>query len=62
MAKKAKKLEKVIEGSVVKIKEVVTGADMAFDFTKLPVDVQTKFGPFGLGHKLGDAAAGCSGQ
>jgi hypothetical protein len=62
MAKKAKKLGKSIEGTVVKIKEVVTGKDMAFDFLKLPKAIQEKLGPFGLNHKLGDAAAGCAGQ
>jgi hypothetical protein len=34
---------------------------MTFDFTDLPEDIQEKFGPFGAGHKLGDAAAGKSG-
>jgi phage FluMu gp28-like protein len=62
MAKKAKKLSKEIVGNVVKITEVVTGKAMEFDFTKLPKEIQAKFGPFGLGHKLGDAAAGDSGQ
>ena len=62
MAKKAKKLGKEIIGDVVKITEVVTGATMEFDFAKLPKEIQTKLGPFGLNHKLGDAAAGCSGQ
>ena len=32
--------------------------EVAFDFTTLPKDIQGKLGPFGLGHKLGDAAAG----
>lgn len=59
--KKAKKLAKEINGNVVAITEVVTGKAMTFDFTKLPKDIQEKFGPFGLGHKLGDAAAGVSG-
>lgn len=59
---KEKKLSKVIEGTIVKIKEIVTGTEMVYDFAKLPKDVQEKFGPFGLGHKLGDAAAGCSGK
>lgn len=62
MAKKAKKLSKEIVGNVVKITEVVTGKAMEFDFTKLPKEIQAKFGPFGLSHKLGDAAAGDSGQ
>lgn len=62
MAKKEKKLTKVIEGNIVKITEVTTGKAMEFDFAKLNADIQKKFGPFGLSHKLGDAAAGCSGQ
>lgn len=62
MAKKAKKLAKEIVGSVVKITEVVTGKTMEFDFNKLSAEIKAKFGPFGLSHKLGDAAAGDSGQ
>jgi hypothetical protein len=62
MAKKAKKLGKEIVGTVVKITEVVTGSAMDFDFAKLPKEIQEKLGPFGLNHKLGDAAAGCAGQ
>jgi hypothetical protein len=58
--KKVKKLAKEIEGSVVKI-SVEGGTPMEFDFTTLPKDIRVKFGPFGLGHKLGDAAAGKSG-
>lgn len=58
--KKVKKLAKEIEGSVVKI-SVEGGVPMEFDFTTLPKDIRVKFGPFGLGHKLGDAAAGKSG-
>lgn len=58
--KKTKKLAKEIEGSIVKI-SVEGGAPMEFDFASLPKDIRVKFGPFGLGHKLGDAAAGKSG-
>jgi hypothetical protein len=58
--KKTKKLAKEIEGSVVKI-SVEGGVPMEFDFAALPKDIRVKFGPFGLGHKLGDAAAGKSG-
>lgn len=60
---KRKKLAKGIEGTVVKI--TVLGGDkgeMSFDFTTLPADIQAKLVPFGLGHKLGDAAAGTSGK
>jgi hypothetical protein len=62
MAKKAKKLGKEIIGNVVKITEVITGKVMEFDCTKLPKEIQAKLMPFGANHKLGDAAAGCSGQ
>ena len=31
---------------------------MTFDFSDLPEEIQDRLGPFGLGHKLGDAAAG----
>ena len=62
MSKKAKKLGKEIVGTVVKIQEIVTGKQMEFDFAKLPKEIQAKLGPFGLSHKLGDAAAGKAGQ
>jgi hypothetical protein len=58
----AKKLEKKIEGNTVTITEDTTKKVLTFDFSTLPADIQTKFGPFGLGHKLGDAAAGKVGQ
>jgi len=58
----SKKLTKVIEGTVVTITEAVSGKVMAFDFATLPKDIQAKFGPFGLSHKLGDAAAGKEGE
>jgi hypothetical protein len=55
----AKKLEKNIEGSEVKI-TALNGlkGEMVFDFNTLPDDIKNALGPFGLGHKLGDAAAG----
>jgi hypothetical protein len=57
-----KKLQKKIEGTIISITSL-GGAqgEMLFDFSDLPQDIQTKLGPFGLGHKLGDAAAGKSG-
>jgi len=60
--KRAKKLSKEIEGEMVKIAAFggVKG-EMVFLFTDLPADIQSKLGPFGLGHKLGDAAAGKEG-
>jgi hypothetical protein len=60
--KRQKKLGKEIEGNLVKI-TVLGGekGEMSFDFSALPAEVQEKLGPFGLGHKLGDAAAGKEG-
>ena len=58
----AKRMTKVIEGTVLKIKEIESNADREYDFAKLPTDIQTKFGPFGLGHRIGDAAAGKKGK
>jgi hypothetical protein len=55
----AKKLEKKIEGSIVTLTS--DGVAKSFNFETLPADIQSKFGPFGLGHKLGDAAAGKEG-
>ena len=60
--KKSKKLSKVIEGTVLTITESVTGSVLKFDFAKLPEAIQTSFGPYGMSQKLGDAAAGKSGQ
>ena len=60
MAKK--KLQKKIEGNVISI-QAMDGAqgEMTFNFDLLPEGVQQKLGPFGLSHKLGDAAAGKTG-
>ena len=60
--KSRKKLTKMIEGTIISI-TAAEGAqgDMLFDFSDLPQDIQSKLGPFGLNHKLGDAAAGKSG-
>lgn len=60
--KKAKKLGKSIEGNIVKISEGTTETVIEYDFDALPDAIKAKLGPFGLGHKLGDAAAGKSGQ
>jgi hypothetical protein len=60
--KRAKKLAKEIEGTIVQITAAGgTKGQMLFDFNELPADIQAKLGPFGLGHKLGDAAAGKEG-
>lgn len=59
--KRTKKLSKEIVDNLVKI-QVGGGSEMLFDFDSLPAEIQKKLGPFGLGHKLGDAAAGKEGQ
>ena len=58
----AKKLEKTIEDTNVKI-SVLGGekGEMVFDFNALPEDIRKTLGPFGLNHKLGDSAAGKEG-
>ena len=62
---KTKKLTKDLvtkPGSVIITAEGGEKGAMTFDFSKLPEGIQEKFGPFGLGHKLGDAAAGRAGK
>lgn len=59
---KTKKLVKKFEGNILTITEGITGDSFTFDFSALPAGIQANLGPFGLGHKLGDAAAGKSGQ
>ena len=61
--KKGKKLIKEIAETQIKIEAI--GGDkgqVVYDFKDLPEDVQAKLGPFGLSHKLGDAAAGKAGK
>ena len=60
--KSRRKLTKEVYDKGVKI-TLLGGekGEMDFPFDAYPVDVQTKFGPFGQGHKLGDAAAGRAG-
>ena len=62
VVKKTKKLSKVIEGNVLTIAETVTGAKLVFDADKLPAGIKANLMPYGLSQKLGDAAAGRSGQ
>jgi hypothetical protein len=62
MAKKEKKFTKVIEGSVIKITEAITGKTVELDTAKLSPEIQERLKPFGAGHKIGDAASGDSGQ
>ncbi len=58
----AKRMTKTIEGTVLKIKEIESGTDRNYDFATLPPDIRLKFGPFGLSHRIGDAAAGKKGK
>ncbi|MCC7570658.1 hypothetical protein KO465_04880 [Candidatus Micrarchaeota archaeon] len=60
--KRAKKLSKVIEGNILTITEGNTGTVLTFDAETLPDEIQEKLMPYGLSQKLGDAAAGRSGQ
>lgn len=62
VAKKAKKLTKVIEGTVLTITEATTATVLKFDFATLPDNIKANLGPYGLSQKLGDAAAGKEGQ
>lgn len=63
VAKRDKKLTKSIEGGVVTI-EAIGGEKgaQAFNVADLPANVQEALVPFGLSHKLGDAAAGRTGK
>jgi len=64
VSKRAKKLSKTVNynNSTITI-EALGGKNGAvtYAFTDLPETIQAKFGPFGLSHKLGDAAAGKTG-
>jgi hypothetical protein len=62
-AKRPRKLMKdLTDEGVVKITALGGNAgEVEYDFSTLPADIQTKLGPFGLSHKLGDAAAGKTG-
>ena len=61
--RKPQKLKKDLsEPGIVKI--TVAGGKkgtLSFNFNTLPKTIQVLLGPFGLGHKLGDSAAGKSG-
>lgn len=60
--KKTKKLSKGVEGSVITIKEAITGTELMFDVNELPEAIQTNLKYHGGLQKLGDAAAGKEGQ
>lgn len=58
--KKTKKLSKDLvskPGTVIITVKGGAKKSMEFDFSKLSPKIQKLFGPFGLAHKLGDAAA-----
>ena len=62
--KRGRKLEKDLASQPGKVVITVLGGaegSMVFDPAELPEDIQQKLIPFGLGHKLGDSAAGKSG-
>ena len=61
-AKKAKRLAKVIDGTVLTIKESLTDTTLTLDFATLPEGIQALLGPYGMSQKIGDAAAGKKGQ
>jgi hypothetical protein len=56
-AKRPRKVKKTVEKDCVKI-EVLGG----FPLSELPAAVLEQLPAFGLGHKLGDSAAGCTGS
>ena len=60
--KKAKKLSKGMEGSVVVISESVSGKTLRFDVSSLPEAIKTNLTYHGALQKLGDAAAGKEGE
>ena len=61
-SKRPRKVKKTVEKACVKI-EVLGGTkgEMTFNLADLPAAVMEQLPAFGLGHKLGDAAAGCTG-
>ena len=60
--KSRRKLTKEVYANGVKL-TVLGGekGEMDFPFDAYPTEIQSALGPFGQGHKLGDAAAGRSG-
>lgn len=61
--KRAKKLGKEVNYETRCVETTVAGGTglKSYSFDNLPEDIKSKLGPFGLGHKLGDAAAGKEG-
>lgn len=60
--KRAKKLTKVIEGSILTITEGSTATILKFDADKFPEAIQKNLVVYGLSQKIGDAAAGKEGK
>lgn len=59
---KRKRLGKIIDGTILTIKEATTDTTLTFDFKDLPEAIQALLGPYGMSQKLGDAAAGKKGE
>lgn len=59
---RAKKLRKTVSGNTVTIVESVTGSTLTFSISALSDTIQDSLAMHGLSQKLGDAAAGRSGQ
>ena len=58
-----RRLLKEIDGTAIKITAIGgNNGEQTFDFASLPAEIQAALGPFGLSHKLGDAAAGKQGS
>jgi hypothetical protein len=62
-AKRPRKVKKTVTKEAVVI-EVLGGTkgEMTFPLSELPAAVLEQLPAFGLGHKLGDSAAGCTGS
>lgn len=60
--KRPKKLSKVINGNVLTITDSETKTILNFDASTLPEAIQKLLMPYGLSQKIGDAAAGKTGQ
>lgn len=62
VAKKVKKLSKVIENGILTIKESITNSTLTFDPAGLTDEIKKNLMYHGLSQKLGDAAAGREGK
>ena len=60
--KKVKNLSKGFEGDVLVMAEAITGTELRFDINDLPETIKANLMKHGMSQKLGDAAAGKSGQ